>query len=219
MSKELLEKVYQEHHLEKKRYGYLFCHGERIPYLQKWIGTGKRILDLGCRDGMLTSGFAEGNEVVGVDIDQIALARAQKRLGIETLWLDLNQDWPFPSASFDVVVACEVMEHMFFLDHFLSQIQSVLKPGALFIGSVPNAFRLRNRLKFLYGNEFETDPTHVRMFSWAKLESLLESYFSKPEIVPIRGKVLPGFPVSDRVPSSIARLFAKDLLWRVRAKE
>lgn len=215
----MLEKVYQEHHLEKGRYGYLFCHGERIPYLQKWIGTGKRILDLGCRDGLLTSGFSDGNEVIGVDIDQTALALAQKRLGIETLWLDLNQKWPFPSASFDVVVACEIMEHVFFLDHFLSQIRSVLKPGALFIGSVPNAFRLRNRMKFLRGKEFETDPTHVRMFSWTKLENILESYFSKPEIVPIRGKVLPCIPVSPYIPTAFAHLFAKDLLWQVRMKE
>jgi len=215
----MLEQVYQEHHQEKGRYGYLFCHGERIPYLQKWIGTGKRVLDLGCRDGMLTSGFFEGNEVVGVDIDQNALALAQKRLGIETLWLDLNQKWPFPSASFDVVVACEIMEHIFFLDHFLSQIQSALKPGGLFIGSVPNAFRLRNRLKFLWGKEFENDPTHVRLFSWGKLESLLQSYFSKPEIVPIRGKIFPCIPVSPYTSPSVAHLFAKDLLWKVRAKE
>lgn len=218
MTKSVLEKIYREHHQKKGRYGYLFCHGERIPYLQEWIGTGKRVLDLGCRDGMLTQGFAQGNQVIGVDIDQQALKLAQSRLGIETLWLDLNQEWPFEAASFDVVVACEVMEHVFFLDSFLSQIRSVLKPGGLFIGSVPNAFRFRNRWKFLWGKEFETDPTHVRMFSWDRLSHLLEAYFLKPKIIPIRGKVLPILPVSSHLPLALTRLFAKDLLWRVQKK-
>ncbi len=73
MRKNLLEEIYRNHHEKGSRYGYLFCHGRRVPYLQKWIGTGKRILDLGCRDGVLTQSFAEGNDVVVVDIDRKAL--------------------------------------------------------------------------------------------------------------------------------------------------
>ena len=64
------------------------------------------MLDLGCRDGALTSAYVEGNTVVGADIDQVALARAEK-LGIETRWADLDEPLPFEDASFDVVVAGE----------------------------------------------------------------------------------------------------------------
>ena len=214
MQKTDLEAVYRNHHERGSRYGYLYCHGARSPYLVKWIGKGKKVLDLGCRDGMLTQSYAAGNQVVGVDIDQKALELIRAKLGIETQWLDLNAEWPFQPASFDVIVACEIMEHLYVLDGFLNKVFETLKPGGLFIGSVPNAFRMRNRLKFLTGREFENDQTHVRQFSYHKLESILRKRCSEVEIVPLEGKVLPFLPVSPLLPKALNRLFARDLLWR-----
>lgn len=212
--KERMGEIYSSHHQMRGRYNYLFCHGTRIPYLKKWIGTGKKVLDLGCRDGMLTSGFALGNEVIGADIDADALKLAHERLGIETLWLDLNEEWPFKKGEFDVIVACEVMEHLFFPERILEQIGDALKPGGIFIGSVPNAFRIRNRWHFLWGKEFDSDPTHVRWFSYLKLKKMLQKHFASVEIVPIQGKVIPCLPVGPSLPYFLNRLFAKDLLWR-----
>ncbi len=214
MDKGALEEIYRKHHERGNRYGYLYCHGARSPYLKKWIGEGKKVLDLGCRDGMLTQSFAEGNDVLGVDIDQKALELIQKRLRIETKWLDLNAEWPFAKHTFDCIVACEIMEHLYSLEGFLKHVSEALKPGGLFIGSVPNAFRMRNRMKFLFGKEYENDPTHVRQFSYSKLEKTLGSYFSRIEIIPLQGKVLPFIPVSNALPLVMNRLFAKDLLWR-----
>lgn len=214
MQKSFLQDLYRKHHEKRGRYGYLFCHGGRVPYLKKWIGKGKTILDLGCRDGMLTQTYSVGNKIVGVDIDQKALELIQKRLGIETHWLDLNSEWIFPPSSFDVVVACEILEHLFFLDSFLERVVKSLKPGGLFIGSVPNAFRFRNRMKFLLGNEFENDPTHVRIFSRQKLLKTLDPLFQEVEIVPIQGKILPLVPVSPFFPNLLNCLFARDLLWK-----
>lgn len=211
--KNTLENIYRNHHESRGRYGYLFCHGKRIPYLLQWIGKGKRVLDLGCRDGLLTQGYAKENVVVGVDIDRKALDLAEKRLGIETHWLDLNYEWPFAKESFDVIVACEILEHIYFADLFLEKILATLKPGGTFIGSVPNAFRMRNRMKFLFGNPFENDPTHVRMFSCTTLKDQLSKYFTDIKIVPIQGKVLPFLKVSEALPLALNRLFAKDLLW------
>jgi 2-polyprenyl-3-methyl-5-hydroxy-6-metoxy-1,4-benzoquinol methylase len=214
MNKDQLEVHYRTHHERGKRYGYLYCHGARGPYLQQWIGEGKRVLDLGCRDGMLTRFYSEGNVVVGVDIDRKALDLAQKSLNIETKWVDLNTEWPFAEESFDVIVACEIVEHLYSLDGFLSHVWASLRPNGLFIGSVPNAFRVRNRMKFLFGHEFESDPTHVRMFSYSSLEETLSQLFSNVEIVPIQGKILPFLKVSPAMPNFLNRLFAKDLLWR-----
>jgi 2-polyprenyl-3-methyl-5-hydroxy-6-metoxy-1,4-benzoquinol methylase len=219
MQKEELEAVYARHHASRGRYGYLFCGGARGSYLQQWIGTGKKVLDLGCRDGMLTRYFAAGNQVVGADIDQEALRRCKEGIpAVETRWLDLNVEWPFGSGEFDVTVACEILEHLFALDPLLAKIGHSLKPGGLFIGSVPNAFRLKNRFKFLFGKPFENDPTHVRSFSVSLLRQALAPHFTDVEIVPIGGKVAPGIPVSARLPTRIGLLCGKDLLFRGRRR-
>lgn len=214
MFKNDLESIYRAHHVRGSRYGYLFCHGARGPFLKEWIGTGKRVLDLGCRDGMLTSFFAPHNEVIGIDIDQKALQLARERLGIETKWLDLNTEWPFSPHSFDAIVACEILEHLFFLDPFLERVALSLKKGGLFIGSVPNAFRMRNRWRFFFGQEYESDPTHMRQFSSQKLKRMLCSRFTGIEIVPLGGKILPFLPIAPFFPKRLNALFAKDLLWR-----
>jgi SAM-dependent methyltransferase len=209
-----LSEIYTRHHEQGGRYGYLFCHGDRGPYLKEWIGTGKKVLDLGCRDGQLTQFFTEGNSVIGVDIDRKALERSRSRLGIETRWLDLNDEWPFEPETFDCIVSCEILEHIFFLGPLLDGIWKSLKKGGSFIGSVPNSFRIRNRWKFLFGEEFDKDPTHVRLFSYSKIEKLLLGRFKNLEIVPIQGKILPFIPVNPAFPTIFTRLFAKDLLWR-----
>lgn len=214
MNKIKLEAQYRKHHERGHRYGYLFCHGKRGTYLQRWIGSGKRVLDLGCRDGMLTRFYSKENTVLGVDIDRKALELARNHLGIETMWLDLNSQWPFNNETFDAIVACEIIEHLYVLDDFLSHVHDTLSSNGVFIGSVPNAFRIRNRLKFLFGQEFESDPTHVRMFSYQRLSEILSKQFSKVEIVPIQGKILPFWAVSHTSPKYLNRLFAKDLLWR-----
>jgi 2-polyprenyl-3-methyl-5-hydroxy-6-metoxy-1,4-benzoquinol methylase len=216
MFKDAVELLYRNHHEKKARYGYLYCQGERGQYLEKWVGTGKKVLDLGCRDGMLTAFFCKDNTVLGVDVDRNALQMAKAKLNIETMWVDLNTEWPFPPNSFDVIIACEIMEHLFFLEPFLQKVKDSLKPGGLFLGSVPNAFRMRNRWKFLFGNHYENDPTHVRQFSVLSLQKTLKTYFQEIEIVPLQGKILPLIPVSPKLPQSINQLFAKDLLFRSR---
>lgn len=216
MGKERLSEIYQNHHRDRSRYGYLFCEGARGPILQRWIGKGKKVLDLGCRDGMLTKSFLSNNEVIGVDIDKTALSMAEKRLKIKTLWLDLNNEWPFEGESFDCIVACEILEHLFFLEPFLQNVKKTLKRGGLFLGSVPNAFRFKNRLRFLWGKEYENDPTHVRQFSFRALKELLASFSEEKQILPLEGKIFWKWRVKERTPPGIARLFGRDLLFKVQ---
>jgi 2-polyprenyl-3-methyl-5-hydroxy-6-metoxy-1,4-benzoquinol methylase len=214
VSKELLEKQYQHHHHKGDRYGYLVCQGERKPLLKKWIGKGKKILDLGCRDGALTEAFASENTIVGADVDRQALLTIKKQLAIDTLWVDLNQEWPFSENSFDVIVACELLEHLHHPQILIENVYRTLKPGGLFIGSVPNSFRVRNRMKFFVGKEFDNDPTHLHRFSHQKLYSYLDNSFQKITIVPLGGKVLPFYSVSPYTPQALGTLFARMLVWK-----
>ncbi len=166
---------YQEHHRERRDEGDFVFVPERIPILRAAIGSGKRVLDLGCRSGALTRHFLEGNDVVGLDVDAAALAKAAE-LGITPVQGDVEEPLPFEDESFDAVVAGELLEHLRFPDALVSEIRRVLRPGGVLAGSVPNAFRVQSRLRFLAGRPPEDDPTHLRMFPPDALRELLAAF-------------------------------------------
>lgn len=73
---EQLEAVYRTHHEARRPKDFVFCGPERLVVFHEWVGTGGRVLDVGCRFGALTRAYLDGNEVVGVDIDRRALDEA-----------------------------------------------------------------------------------------------------------------------------------------------
>ena len=145
------------------------------------MGTGKKILDIGCRDAALTSYFAPGNQVLGLDIDAEALVLAEHHLGINTQQVDLNGDWGQRPGSFDAVVAAEVLEHLYYPAVVLQKIFDILKSGGTLAGTVPHAFSLQSRLRLLIGRKRGTpleDPTHINHFTYKEFRSLLEQKFT-----------------------------------------
>jgi SAM-dependent methyltransferase len=192
---------YEEHHRERRDEGDFVFVPERIPLFQAAIGRGKRVLDLGCRSGALTRHFLEGNSVVGLDVDAAALEKA-RALGIEPVQADVEEPLPFDDASFDAVVAGELLEHLRFPDALVAEARRVLRPGGVLVGSVPNAFRVQSRLRFLRGRPPEDDPTHLRMFSPDAIRALLAGF------VDVRLDFVGG-----RFARLHARLFARDLVF------
>lgn len=98
-----------------------------------------------------------------MDVDRGALEEAAK-LGIETVWADVEESLAFDDAEFDVVVAAELLEHLRRPGRLVEEIRRVLRPGGTIAGSLPNAYRLKNRLRVLRGLTVEQDPTHVHLF-------------------------------------------------------
>ena len=178
--------IYRFHHREHRTSGYSILKEERSNLLRTLIGTGSTVLDIGCRDGALTRSYLPGNNVLGIDIDEVALAEAAK-LGIEVMKVDLNGDWSeLKGRTFDVVVLGEVLEHLYFPNRVLDKIHSLLRPGGKLIGSVPNAFSLKNRLRYLAGRKKYTplgDPTHINHFSKNELVQLLTQKFRTTRII------------------------------------
>lgn len=196
-----LEKMYRDHHSSSREIGFSILKKERGDILMKAVGESKRVLDIGCRDGALTKFFVNNNNVLGVDIDEHALQIARESLGIEVIAVDLNGDWgELRGDKFDVAVAGEVLEHLYFPDRIIEKVAKHLNSSGIFVGSVPNAFSLKNRIRFLFGIKKHTplsDPTHINQFHIKELRDLLQSHFTHVELMGLGrykflANILPG---------------------------
>lgn len=222
-TKEQVASFYEEFQKGWK-YNYLYGGEDRKNLIVQLIGQGKSILEVGCRAGNLTQHYAQGNRVVGVDIDRNALKLFEERLALSGHWVDVDSEaLPFATNSFDLVVLSEVMEHLRFPQAALAEIHRVLRPEGSLVGSVPNSFRLRNRLRFLAGRAFESDPSHLRSYSPELLRNELSRHFAQIQILPVSGHLLgggrTGIPVFPWLPFPIRALFALDLVFVGVAKK
>ena len=173
---EQLSERYGEHHRTSRSSEFVFGGADRAERIAAAVGgPGRRVLDLGCRYGALTRWYLDGNDVVGMDVDREALAEAAT-LGIETHWGDVEEAFPFPDASFDVVVAGELLEHVREPGDVVGEARRVLRPGGRLVASVPNAFRFKNRVRFALGRRPETDPTHLHIFRPDDVRALLAGW-------------------------------------------
>lgn len=133
---------------------------------------GRRLLDIGCGDGALTLKLARqlgAAEISGIDISEGAcvLARAQ---GIGAITLDIDgASLPFESASFDVVYAGEILEHLFDVDTFLDEVHRVLTPDGAAIIDTPNLACWYDRVSLLLGYQPLTTEATLRFGSAGKI--------------------------------------------------
>jgi SAM-dependent methyltransferase len=170
-----LSERYRAFHEDREKHADFVYVPERVPLFAAAVGgPGKTVLDLGCRAGALSQHFLAGNEVTGLDVDE---------------------PLPFEDGTFDAVVAGEILEHVRFPDEVVAEIRRVLRPGGVVVGSVPNAFRLKNRLKFLLGRAPENNPMHLRMYSPSSIRAELapvgptELSFVGGRLVPLSGRL------------------------------
>lgn len=115
----------------------------RLKKIARWIkeeGEQKVILDLGCANGLVTRQFTKNNKVYGLDSAENFVQMARKN-GLKAQHANLEEKFPFSDKKFDLIVANEIIEHIYNTDFFLSECNRVLKDKGKIILSVPN---LRN---------------------------------------------------------------------------
>ena len=112
------------------------------------------ILDIGCGDGAFALRLREAcsaERACGVDISAAAAELARGR-GIEATAIDVGSEaLPYPDATFDLVFAGEIIEHLFDTDHFLREVRRILRPTGVFILTTPNLASWYNRIALTLG--------------------------------------------------------------------
>jgi methionine biosynthesis protein MetW len=163
---------------------------DRIRFLFPEIPEGLRILDVGCGPAADIDFLLHGsNEVHGIDIGDAALAVAEAR-GVVARRFDLmsNEPLPYATESFDMVIANDILEHVFDPASVLRECARVMRGTAVLIVSVPNHFYWKMRLRVLFGKDLilpchpratQWDYFHVRFFTTTGFKQLLhETGFS-----------------------------------------
>ncbi len=160
----------------------------REEFLTKEVGKGKKVLDLGCMDGYFASILKQNqNHVIGIDINPKALSIAKEK-GIDVLEHNLEEPLPFPPSFFDVIIAYEIIEHIYDTTQIIKECYRVLKPKGFILISTPNLNSIPNRLRILFGFPIPTlgyHPDtfcgdHIRIFNKGTLSKLLQKNGFKP---------------------------------------
>lgn len=106
--------------------------------VKDFMPAGRRVLDVGCGNGIALEALKNWPERCGVDVSEelLKLARAK---GVDARFCDAdNTPLPFSDQSFDLVLSSDVIEHVLHTDHLLNEINRVLKPGGLYVAVIPN---------------------------------------------------------------------------------
>ncbi len=175
-----------------------------------------RVLDIGCGSGGLLATLAShAGFRAGVEVSTVAADQARE-VADDIVNAPVPADLPFPSASFDVVVCADVLEHMPDPAPVLAWAATWCRPSGAVVISVPNVGNWQARLRLLRGRwTYEAcglfDSTHLRFLTRATLLELiddcgLEVESCLPAQLPPVGMQVPAV---DRLPPLARMVVAK----------
>lgn len=132
--------------------------------IERWAapptaGTEPALLDAGCGLGRFLAHLAAagGWRLHGTDLSRHALEQNRSLLPQVDFRLASATDRPYPPASFDVVTAFDVLEHVPDLEAAGDALASMLRPGGLFLFVVPVYDGASGPLI----RRLDHDPTHL----------------------------------------------------------
>lgn len=133
------------------------------------VGKGLAVLDVGCGDGLLSEPISKmGNNVTSIDLPTITKVACKRH--VSSVVSGDAEKLAFADNSFDVVLASEVVEHLWNPESFLAESYRVLKPKGYLIIETPE------------GKEGLRYDAHKHYFTVEILQRMLGSKFSTSKV-------------------------------------
>jgi SAM-dependent methyltransferase len=157
-------------HLARYAFAARFAAGKRV--LDAGCGTGYGALELG-RDAAAVTGID-----VAWDAVDYAVRGGSGRSGQVAYCQASVEAMPFAAASFDLITAFEVIEHLADWRALAREAKRVLRPAGTFLVSTPN----RSYYAESRGAE-GPNPYHVHEFEYEEFQAALHEFFPHVEIL------------------------------------
>jgi ubiquinone/menaquinone biosynthesis C-methylase UbiE len=146
----------------------------------------RRILEVGCGPGdlaarLLDTGPANPSHPIdytGIDVSEGAIAAAREASPHRDFRVASAYALPFDDASFDMVIACEVLEHLERPADAIREIARVSNKHLLLSVPWEPAWRLLNLARGKYVARLGNTPGHVQHFSRAMIRGLVGPSFA-----------------------------------------
>jgi 2-polyprenyl-6-hydroxyphenyl methylase/3-demethylubiquinone-9 3-methyltransferase len=149
-----------------------------------------RALDVGCGGGFLAEEFARiGCQVTGVDLSEATLQVARAHAaqgGLQIRYLRASgDDLPFPDASFDLIICCDVLEHVPDVERVVREGARVLRPGGIYLFDTINRTLRSNLVSIKLLQEWAAlIPREVHDWKMFIKPHELRQIFAKSGLVP-----------------------------------
>jgi SAM-dependent methyltransferase len=120
----------------------------QVRLLLELIRPTDTIVEFGCGGGVALSAAGERAKVaIGIDIGDIALAKANRRPGKHRTMKSDIAKVPLPSDFADIIYSFEVLEHVWDPAAVIREMVRVLKPGGTLLITTPNGFTMNLHLR------------------------------------------------------------------------
>jgi len=142
------------------------------------LEPGATVVDLGCGAGSILARTTRDHDfAVATDHDPVLLATA-KLTGSKPVQLDLDADLPLASASVDVVLSTDVIEHIVEPNRALAEMCRVMRPGGTVIVFTPPYDSARwNIAEWLHRLITRRPADHISPFTRESLTWWIGRYF------------------------------------------
>lgn len=147
------------------------------------IDQSVQILDVGCGTGVISAALRQlGHRVIGIDVAEDGIAIARNAVpDIRFELASAYDDWSafMPPGGWDVILAVEVIEHLYSPQRFLRNAHRSLRPGGMVVVTTPYHGYLKN-LALSLVNAWDRHLTvhreggHIKFFSRRTMNKMLE---------------------------------------------
>jgi 2-polyprenyl-3-methyl-5-hydroxy-6-metoxy-1,4-benzoquinol methylase len=164
-----IEAAFREYPAEARTLPFNVARIQIISDMVSDLGSGLKILDVGGGDGVIGEHLWKmGNYVTSIDLPTV-VTQAHKHPGLVVVGGDAEQ-LPFASNTFDVVLASEIVEHLWNPYSFVDDAYRILDGGGHLIISTPE------------GMEGMRYDSHKNYFTIKRLAHMLSARFTLVEV-------------------------------------